>query len=558
VTVAAVAAHLRDLALEAGAENLAADAAALGERVREGRFYVACVGQFKRGKSTLLNALVGQPVLPVGVVPVTAVPTVLRYGAAGVRVRTRLGWVFSPVEEVAEYVTEQRNSGNEKGVLAVEVLLPAEILSGGLCLVDTPGLGSVFEVNSETTRDFVPHIDAAIVVLGADPPITGEELRLVEVIGPQVETLLFVLNKIDRVSVLELEEAIVFLRTVLRRRLDLAAERVFRVSAAGGGAGPDWPSLREELRALAVSRREALVHGALRRGAARIGGALAAHLQERLAALNRPVAESERRIAELAELGASFDRALFELAPLLAAEAHQLEQELWSGADDFAAHAGANGLRHLRAVWAEPESRDWSRMARLEEANRIARTVLHPWRRRTEEAAESAYQAIVQRFTRLANEQLTRLGEQVGESMPGLANTPDGFTTRPHFAFSDRLRYHYPRSPLPAVMRRLLPTGLRRQSDERAAERYLLDLLRVNASRVVGDIADRVQESRRGVEAEIRENLRAMSVVAGRALDWAREVRAGGGDETVRETARLKSLLDRVERLLEPIHDQAA
>ncbi len=68
------------LAAEAGAPHLATEARALSDRLRDGLFYVACVGQFKRGKSTLLNALVGEPVLPAGVVPVTAVVTVVRHG----------------------------------------------------------------------------------------------------------------------------------------------------------------------------------------------------------------------------------------------------------------------------------------------------------------------------------------------------------------------------------------------------------------------------------------------------------------------------------------------
>lgn len=81
---------LARLARAAGAEPLAREADALRERVREGRFYVACVGQFKRGKSALINALVGQPLLPTGVVPVTSVVTMVRHGAQ-VAARLRFG-----------------------------------------------------------------------------------------------------------------------------------------------------------------------------------------------------------------------------------------------------------------------------------------------------------------------------------------------------------------------------------------------------------------------------------------------------------------------------------
>ncbi|MGO8760341.1 MAG: dynamin family protein, partial [Terracidiphilus sp.] len=84
--------RLGKLAQELGAEPVAGEALELAARISEGRFYVACVGQFKRGKSTLLNALVGQTVVPTGFVPVTAVPTVIRFGGEPrARVRMRDG-----------------------------------------------------------------------------------------------------------------------------------------------------------------------------------------------------------------------------------------------------------------------------------------------------------------------------------------------------------------------------------------------------------------------------------------------------------------------------------
>ena len=63
---------------ELGTNWVAGEARELAARISEGRFYVACVGQFKRGKSTLINALIGENVLPVGLIPVTAVTTVIR------------------------------------------------------------------------------------------------------------------------------------------------------------------------------------------------------------------------------------------------------------------------------------------------------------------------------------------------------------------------------------------------------------------------------------------------------------------------------------------------
>lgn len=130
--------------------SAAAEVRQLVARVSEGRFFVACVGQFKRGKSTLLDALVGEEILPTGVVPVTAVPTVLRYGnQRGARVLVDSRWRSIRAEELSQYVSEELNPENRKRVEGVEVFLPSPLLGQGMCLVDTPGIGSVFAGNTE-------------------------------------------------------------------------------------------------------------------------------------------------------------------------------------------------------------------------------------------------------------------------------------------------------------------------------------------------------------------------------------------------------------------------
>ena len=164
------------------------DARSAAERIAGGRFYVACVGQFKRGKSTLLNALMGESLLPSGVTPVTAVPTILRFGErCRARVRLRSGeWTDIAIADVEQFVSEARNSENQRGVAALEVFVPSPLLRDGMCFVDTPGIGSVFSGNTATTHAFLPHIDAAIVVIGADPPIAGDGLALVERVAKEI------------------------------------------------------------------------------------------------------------------------------------------------------------------------------------------------------------------------------------------------------------------------------------------------------------------------------------------------------------------------------------
>jgi hypothetical protein len=119
--------ELATLATELGSEHVANEASDLAARVAEGRFFVACVGQFKRGKSTLIGALIGESILPTGFVPITAVPTVIRFGSSkGARIRSTNGrWQEIALHELEQYVSEEHNPENVKAVAGPRCLCPA-------------------------------------------------------------------------------------------------------------------------------------------------------------------------------------------------------------------------------------------------------------------------------------------------------------------------------------------------------------------------------------------------------------------------------------------------
>lgn len=179
-----------------------------------------------------------------------SVVTVVRYGSQ-LHARVRLAnqaWQPIAPDSLAAYVSEEQNPDNTKQVEAVEVFLPASLLEDGLCLVDTPGVGSVFARATRATHDFVPHIDAALVVLGADPPIANEELALIVEGAAHVDTLIFVLGKADRFSDADRAEAARFSKRVPSERIGRPVETLLHVSAlehlAGTGPERDWPRLK--------------------------------------------------------------------------------------------------------------------------------------------------------------------------------------------------------------------------------------------------------------------------------------------------------------------------
>jgi len=217
----------------------------LEDRLSHGRFHLAVLGQFKRGKSTLLNALLGHELLPTAIVPLTAIPTFIAFDTS-LRARCvfredkeAIDYAAASIEDLTtflrQYVAEQDNPKNHLGVSYVEVFAPAPILVKGVILIDTPGIGSTYRHNTEATLNFLPQCDAAVFLFSADPPITEVEIEFLAHVRRKVPRLFFVLNKIDYLSDRERDEAVTFLRSVLVDRGGVDAETpIFCVSARQG------------------------------------------------------------------------------------------------------------------------------------------------------------------------------------------------------------------------------------------------------------------------------------------------------------------------------------
>lgn len=197
----------------------------LQERLTTERFHLAVLGQFKRGKSTLLNALIGEPLLPTSVVPLTSIPTFLLPGPnRHVRIRFLDGRIeeFADLscdraaEILANYVTEERNRKNNLRVAAAEVEHPSPLLHIGVVLIDTPGIGSTFRHNTDVTLKFLSQCDAALFVVSGDPPVTEVEVEFLNAVQTKVTRLFFVMNKADYLGDEERSPAVKFFKKVLR------------------------------------------------------------------------------------------------------------------------------------------------------------------------------------------------------------------------------------------------------------------------------------------------------------------------------------------------------
>ncbi len=171
----------------------------LASRLAENNLEVALFGRVNSGKSSLLNTLLGTDVLPVGVNPITAVPTKLRYGAelgATVAFGSGRGEKVA-IEEFRSLITEDGNPGNQRNVVRAVVEVPSLRLRQGIVLVDTPGLGSLARRGAAETMAYLPACDLALVLIDAGAALNEEDLGTLRLLYEAGIPALLLLSKAD-------------------------------------------------------------------------------------------------------------------------------------------------------------------------------------------------------------------------------------------------------------------------------------------------------------------------------------------------------------------------
>jgi GTPase SAR1 family protein len=204
----------------------------LREKIETNAFNLVVVGQFKRGKTSLINALLGADILPVAVVPLTSIATIMTYGDA---LRVKVFFNDSRISEIkpeslAEYVTEKGNPKNIKDVSEVIITYPSPYLKDGVRLVDTPGVGSIYQHNTDVAYRYLPKSDAVLFLLSVDQPMSKAELDFLKDVREYSNKIFFLLNKADYLTETDLKESIDFTMNVLREATG-SEVRIFPLSA---------------------------------------------------------------------------------------------------------------------------------------------------------------------------------------------------------------------------------------------------------------------------------------------------------------------------------------
>lgn len=283
------------------------------ERLLSREITVSVIGQFKRGKSTLVNAMLGEELLPVGIVPVTSAVTQIRYGSPAAEIHFENGGIVpAEITELPDYINEQKNKDNKLGVSSVVIHTPAELLKDGMILVDTPGVGSVHQHNSEAAYAFVKESDAVIFMLSVDSPINQIEIDFLRDAKEFAAKFYFAVNKTDTVEADELEVYLDYCRRLLCGLMDVEQVQMFPVSARSGRGVPE---LAKRIQEDCAASMQEIVEASARRKLDDIIGAAVSRLnlywsilqltesgfEEKFVGLQRDLAEVRAQGAETAE-----------------------------------------------------------------------------------------------------------------------------------------------------------------------------------------------------------------------------------------------------------------
>ena len=515
-------------------ESETAGLAALRERLRAARLRVLVVGEAKRGKSTLVNALLGREVLPTGVTPLTAVPTTVTHGTG-----EALEVVFTdgraahcPLSALEEFGTERGNPGNSRGVAAITARLDSPILARGVEIVDTPGTGSVHAHNTAAAEDVLPTMDAAIFVLTADPPVSAAERDLLGRVHGLSVTTFVVLNKADYADAAGLAEAVEFTERVAgqavgepvraypvsaRAALSAAGDAGFAAFAADFGAYLDTGRTADLRRSAAGQIRRVASAGideiALARRAA---GMRSSDAAGRVAAFTARLTAVRERGTVAGDLVAA------ESKRMLAGLNEAAELQATGLAADL--RAAINGLLCGELAVASPGEIEQQGRARLA---RLAVDGAESWRQAQRERLEDGLAALDDRLTRDLAAELGAVREAAVELL-GLELTAPG----PQDRLAPDRRFFYVVAEnvdqaelLAGAVRRRLPGELGR----RLARDHVLGEVRDQAERQIGraraDLQHRLAEATRQLVLAVGRRYSGSTDRLARALQTAAVLR---------------------------------
>jgi small GTP-binding protein len=333
--------ELKQLAEGVAGKDLIDSIEELRNKLQQEKLYIVVLGLFKRGKSSLINSLVGKNIAPVAVTPVTAIITLIEYSETEsyIEIVYKNGQEEKKnISEIGMYVSEEENPANKLNVEVVRIFDNSPLLKK-LTLVDTPGLGSAFEHNTETTLRFIPKIDAAIFVVSADMPVSKLDIEFLNELKEITPNIIFVLNKSDLLKEIELakmlQHDLEIISSVLKK--DSSSIQIIPVSTKNNFNDDNIRNLRNKISSLAEKDKAQILQESGVRQYRLLKKQLTSLLQLKLDGLLMPLNELEQRQQQFKDSILLLQRQKDEFQIIINGKIKQLDQYI---------HETVNSIRH--------------------------------------------------------------------------------------------------------------------------------------------------------------------------------------------------------------------
>ncbi len=543
-------------AIGAALESLAALAddadrealAALADRLDSARLRVLVAGEAKRGKSTLVNALLGREILPVGVTPLTAVATTV-VQADGEDIEVTFGdgrTERQPLSALADYGTERGNPGNCRNVSGITVRADAQILARGAEIVDTPGTGSVHADNTAAADAALPSMDAAIFVLTADPPVSASERDLLGRVAGLSVALFVVLNKADYLDEQSLSEAREFTARVVSD-VTGRAERVYPLSARtaltpAGDAG--FTAFAQDFTGYLDAGRIAGLERSVARHARRIGRQLLDEVALAQRAARLPGEDAGAQVAAFRARLAAMSSGRVDAEDRATAQSRRLLEALNAAAADARPRLSAETAERMAAVLdrdlaAVPVS-EIERSGRAQLTGMVA-AAAEDWRQEQTGRLQDGLRTLGQRLLSDLEAELAAVRTAAADLLGLELTLPASDERLPDSrSFFYTLDEHVDQAELVAgAIRRRVPGDYGRRLARRAVLDQVDQLVSSQIGRARGDLQYRLAEAARQVIADVRRRYAISAQRLTAALDHASLIRAQAGQERDRQLAEL-------------------
>ena len=556
-TLASALNELAVLGTEPDREQLTA----LLDRLDADRLRVLVAGEAKRGKSTLVNALLGRDLLPSGVTPLTAVTTTVRYGDDE---RAQVRFLDGHEEKhslaaLPDLVTERGNAGNRRRIAGVTVYVTAPVLEGGVELVDTPGTGSVFQWDTEAAHEALESMDAAVFVLTADPPVSATERDLLGRVAGLSVTTFAVLNKADYLDEPGLAEAVGFTRRVLGEAGHPGTVYPMSARAALGGGDVGFAAFEADFTAYLAARRKADLRASSIAQARRIAGSLLDEVAVTRRAAGMRAGDAADRVRRFSERLAEVTVHGRDAVIVVNGESGRLLIALNDAAETDGPRLGREISGQLEALL-DGELRDAAAPERERRGReRLAALTVEAaetWRQERREAIERGLVAVDARLAADLKTELDVLRGSAAELL-GLDLTVPELQGR----LVESRRFFYAAGAdvgqtdlLAGAVRRALPGELGRRRVRDYLRREAPRLAETQIGRARGDLQYRLAEATRALARAVEQRYgdgtgRIQSAL--RAAAELREASAAGAEQMERELAGRESALRHVTDLLD-------